>query len=59
MPERLAGKEAADQRDVAALITTVLGAAISCRRAATLGVSPRASCSASPPPISPTTTSPV
>ena len=45
---------------VAALMTTVSGAARPWRRAAMLGVSPRASCSCrSPPPISPTTTRPV
>ena len=43
-----------------ALITSVLGAAIPCRRAARLGVSPSAKCSCRvPPPTSPTTTSPV
>ena len=41
-------------------MTTVLGAASPCRRAARLGVSPSANCSCRvPPPISPTTTSPV
>ena len=45
---------------MAALITRVLGAAIPCRRAARLGVSPSANCSCRvPPPTSPTTTSPV
>src|SRR5215468_4268368 len=45
---------------VAALTTRVLGAAMPCRRAARLGVSPSANCSCRvPPPTSPTTTSPV
>ena len=48
------------RRAVASLITTVSGAASPWRRAARLGVSPRARCSCRPPlPISPTTTSPV
>jgi hypothetical protein len=43
---------------VAALIATAFDGASDCKRAATFGVSPTASCSCRPP-ISPTTTSPV
>ena len=42
------------------LITTVSGSAKACSRAARFGVSPSASCSCrAPPPMSPTTTTPV
>jgi hypothetical protein len=50
----------ATNRCVTALSTTVLGSATPWMRAARLGVSPKASCSARlPAPISPTTTNPV
>ena len=60
MPKGWQAKKPPSSCKVAALITRVLGAARPCRRAAMLGVSPRASCSwRGPPPTSPTTTSPV
>ena len=60
MPSDWQAKKPPSSGTVVALITTVLGAAIPCRRAARLGVSPRAKCSCRVlPPISPTTTSPV
>ena len=59
MPRSWQVKYPCTRRAVASLITTVSGAASPWRRAARLGVSPRARCSCRPPlPISPTTTRP-